>query len=257
MQNSIAITGAGSGVGEALAGALSVFVNLDSRLVGGRRADKLQAVGNDVSAREVIPGNLFAPGSPAHAAMMQSHDRIIAHLAAINLDTHPDESQREPLREAQNAFLVRLLETLKRNDPKNPRLLIAMNSVTAFFARENPRAQRFPYMLMKMQQADILSKARAELSAAGIELAVVYPGAIFTEMMAHMTEEEAIRGANLFGKRTKNAPGHPSGLIQDRVFEAYEIASVLANLINFYLANDALQEEQRELVIASSADLPL
>lgn len=251
------VTGAGSGVGLEFAKKFK-----DSRetvnmwLVGGRRADTLLEAAEQSNAAMFIPGDLFDPASEPHLMMMKSSSRVIVHAAAINLDTMEDKTQCDPLRIAQIEFLDQLVQAMMKCASGNQRLLIAVNSVTAYFARELPKAAAQPYMRMKMEQADILTAARAGLEAAGIRLCVVYPGAIRTDMMRHLPDDDkAVRMANMFGSRLKRVPGREAGLAQDRIFQPEEVASALAKLVNHFLVNGAIPESSKEWIMTNHADL--
>ncbi len=256
--HSIEITGAGSGVGKALAMQFKDNKGVSMRLIGGRRKDELQRTHQETNACGHSAGDIFDPTSEPYNRIMFSCADVIAHIAAINLDTHEDQSQRDPLRVQQNTFLERLIEGMKSFTPSNPRLLLVVNSVTAFFARELPKAAALPYMRMKMEQADILSAARVDLDAAGIQLSVVYPGAIRTEMMKHLPDDDkAVRMANMFGSRLKRVPGREAGLVQDHIFQPQEIAEALAKLVNYFFVNGTIPESSKDWIMANHADMVL
>ncbi len=259
MRNSVDITGAGSGVGKEIAFNLKNNPDFDIRLIGGRREDLLRQVAKEVGAADVVPGDLFEPDSKAYRAAMESKADVMVHNAAINIDTLDSVAEQQRLRAGQTAFTRDLVDTLGKSEAlSGRRLAVFVNSVTAWMARENSKAKSFPYTGMKLDQADILTEARERLANAGIDLSIVYPGAIRTEMMSHLPEDDkAVRMANMFGKRTMNAPGHPQGIVQKRILQPWEVGRSIATLINYYLVNrQELPAKLQQWLLVNQEDLP-
>ena len=258
MAHRIEITGAGSGLGEAVARQFADREGVMHDLIGGRREGELQRVAELTGADTFTVGDLFQPGSQPYNTMMRTRATVVVHCAAINVDSLRDQREEaERLANLQTGFLTGFIDTLKSKPTGSGRLFVAVNSIAAFFAREIKRAREgSPYAVMKMQQADIIAAARDSLRTAGVEVVVVHPGAIRTAMIQDLGEDDKVlRTANAFGSRLKGVPGRPNGLNQDRVFEPHEVAEPIAKLVMHYLANGNVPPELREWIMVNADDL--
>ncbi len=253
MIKSLMITGAGSGVGRAVAEHFKDDDSIDTVLVGGRREELLAEVAEETNATLYVAGNLFDTKSDAYAAMMDDDSEYQVLAAAINLDTlEVSDDEKNRLREVQNSALEQKLQKMI-NSSKGNKLLLDINSVTAFF-RENSRAQKFPYMVMKAQQSDIMDSARGGLKEAGVDLSVLYPGAIDTAMMAHLDNAKAVKLANMLGKRV-TSDKRPEGFIQDNILTPGQIAKCIAYAIAEYEKTGELHPDLEEWIILNENDL--
>lgn len=255
----IEITGAGSGLGEAVARQFADREGTMHDLIGGRRESELERVAQITGAATFIAGNLFQPGSKPHSTMMETRATVVVHCAALNVDSlmKDQREEAEALANLQTTFLTRLVDTLKRKSTGSKRLFVAINSVAAFFAREIERARKGSlYAVMKMQQADIIAAARDSLRTAGVEVVVVHPGAIRTAMIQDLgADDKVLRTTNAFGSRLKGVLGRPNGLNQDRVFQPHEVAEPIAKLVMHYLANGDVPPNLREWIMVNDDDL--
>lgn len=256
----VAITGAGSGVGEALALRLGKRPNVDLVLIGGRREQLLRSVGERVGAKDVIPGDILEPGSAAFEASQSFDGAAFVDNACGNLDAIKDKDEQARLRDLYGQRMTGLLDARAQRDPSNPQLLLHTNSVTQWFAKFLKIARRFPYMQTKLNLATQIADSRKRLEAAGVVPVVVNPTAIDTSLIAENGPDETMKLCNaMFGKldQTEGVPAEMKGLQQDRVFQPDEVAGVFEEVIAYFLEHGTIPPNMREINLIASKDLQL